>query len=280
MKLTVICENSVSVPIPRGLIGEHGLSFLIENGETTLFDTGQGVGLVSNLKAMGKDSNAVNRIIISHGHYDHTGGLMPFLNERDEGIPVHIHDEAFIPKLARIELPDKNLDIPIGLQQTRDEYEDAGAQFTGVSGFNRISETIRTISDIPRPKEWRSWDTRLKRSTGGKVSDDPFNDDLSLVVETGSGPVLLLGCAHAGIIEIMEAVKNETGHDEFYAVIGGTHLESAAPDYLSRTADVLMRFKVQVIAPSHCTGFTAASFLRENFPDKFRTASVGDTFEF
>ncbi len=280
MKLTVISENTVTVPIPRGLIGEHGLSFLIEDEDVTLFDTGQGVGAVNNLGLMGKDINAIDRIVISHGHYDHTGGLMPILMERDTGLPVFVHEDAFIPKVARIAFPEKNVDIPIGFQHAREEYEEAGAKFMHVSGLTPIHGTVNSISAIPRPEGWRSWDTILKQVSGDDVIDDPFIDDLSLVVETGSGPVLLLGCAHAGVIEIMEAVKKETGHDQFYAVIGGTHLGSASDQYISDTAEAFDRFNVKVIAPSHCTEFKAASILREKFPDRFHTASVGDTFEF
>ena len=100
------------------------------------------------------------------------------------------------------------------------------------------------------------------------------------MLQTGSGPVLLLGCAHAGIVEIMEDVSAKTGIKEFHGVIGGTHLGSAPDDYIAKAMDTLKKFKVKVIATSHCTGFHAACTVRTSFPGEFRTASVGDFFDF
>ena len=112
MKVSVVCENSVVVPMPRGLTGEHGLSLLIEDNDLTLYDTGQGFSLIKNLQLMGKNAEDIARIIISHGHYDHTGGLMPLLQERKNELSVYAHRESFMDKIALIELPDNNIEIP------------------------------------------------------------------------------------------------------------------------------------------------------------------------
>jgi len=278
MKLSVLCENTVCSPMP--FIGEHGLSLLIENETTTLYDTGQGFGLINNMKVLGKNPDMIDRIIISHGHYDHTGGLMQMLKARGTGMEVYCHPDAFIQKIAYYQMPGNNLEVSIGFQSSRQEYENAGAHFNWISGYGGLSDTLAFISDVARPEGWKTWDVRLKRKIDGIIEDDPFNDDLSLLVETESGPVVLLGCAHAGIVEILEDISAKSGHTSFHAVIGGTHLESASAEYFERTVEVIERFNVAIIGTSHCTGFKRSSALASHFKDRFTQVAVGTVMEF
>jgi 7,8-dihydropterin-6-yl-methyl-4-(beta-D-ribofuranosyl)aminobenzene 5'-phosphate synthase len=280
MRITVLCENTIGVPVPMGLMAEHGLSFWIEDSGVTLYDTGQGVGIINNIGLLGKDVNAVDRIILSHGHYDHTGGLMPVLTKRDAGVPVYLHAEAFRSKVASIQMPEGEVGFPIGFQYSREEYAQNGAEFKFVDHFTRIDDKIFTISDIDRPKGWKTWDARLKISENGQIMDDPFNDDLSVLLETGSGPVVLLGCAHAGIVEILDDLSAKTGHQEFHAVIGGTHLGTAPEAYIDRAIESFRKYKLKVIGTSHCTGFTASARIMAQFKKEFVPANVGSVFDF
>ena len=280
MKISVICENSVNVPMPKGIIGEHGLSFLIEGENTTLFDTGQGVGVIQNLAGLGKDINAIDRIILSHGHYDHVGGLLDIAKERKNQVDVYLHPDAFENKIAYVELPTTNLELPIGFSTGKDEYMKEGCEFKFIQGLSKIDDEVSALSDVERPKDWKGWDERLKVKVGDEIKDDPFTDDLSLIVETDSGPVVLLGCAHAGIVEILNDLSSKTGYKEFHGVIGGTHLGSAPEDYQKKAIEALKDYKVQVIGTSHCTGFKAACLIAENFKKEYREASVGNYFEF
>jgi len=277
-KITIICENSVHVPFP--LIAEHGLSILIENEDATLFDTGQGFGIVNNLKAMGKDINAIQRIILSHGHYDHTGGLLAVLQNRRDKTPVFLHPDAFNDKRALMTTGKDPIEIPIGMRASREDYEKAGAVFQNVTGLTKITKTISAITEVKRPPEWKSWDLRLKQKENNELLDDKFSDDLSLIIETESGPVVLLGCAHAGIIEILYDFSEHLSRHMIHAVIGGTHLESAPDVYLERTIDALKWHRVQTVAVSHCTGFKTACRLAAEFKNEFALASVGSVFEF
>ena len=278
LKLSVVCENTVGSPLP--FIGEHGLSFLIEEASNTLYDTGQGLGLLNNMKLMGKDPDGIDRVIISHGHYDHTGGLMGMLKARKTGLEVFCHPEAFIPKIALYEMPGNNLEVPIGFQFSRQEYENAGAVFNWISGWGKLTESVSYIADISRPEGWRTWDVRLKRKNDGSVEEDPFNDDLSLMLDTESGPVVLLGCAHAGIVEILEDIVSKSGHSKLHAVIGGTHLESASDEYLNKSIEVLEKYDVALIGTSHCTGFKRSSTLAAHFKEKFIQVATGTVLEF
>ena len=275
-RVTVICENSVQTPLP--VIGEHGLSFYLEGVEgATVFDTGQGLGFMHNMKMLGKNFSSIQRVILSHGHYDHTGGLLSLLKERGSRIPVFLHPSAFYEKGAL--MPDGST-RPIGFQYSREEYEKNGAEFMEISGFTKITDSIAAISSVKHPAGWRAWDTRLMRRDENEVTPDPFEDDLSLIIETPSGPVVLLGCAHAGIIEILDSLSAATGYKNFYAVIGGTHLDSAPADYVDRAIDVIRRYNVEKVAVSHCTGLRVAARFANEFNERFINASAGRVFEF
>lgn len=277
-KITVICENSVLVPFR--LIGEHGLSFLIEGDKSSLFDTGQGLGIMNNLNLLGKEADSIDRIIISHGHYDHTGGLIEILKNKPGKMPVYLNEDALLEKIALFESPQGNIERDIGIPLGREDYEGEGADFSFISRFAGIDDKLHALSNIKRSPDWKGWDARLKQKNNGFIIDDPFNDDLSLLIETDSGPVVLLGCAHAGIVEILNDLSEETGCREFHAVIGGTHLGSASEEYIEQAIETLKKYRVKIIGTSHCTGFRVACSMASVFKEEFRNASVGTVFEF
>lgn len=273
-----MCENSVNVPFP--LIGEHGIAMLIERDSVDLFDTGQGLGLLHNFSVLGKTPGAIDKVILSHGHYDHTGGLLSIAQARCAALPVYVNPDAFIPKFAVYDGVNGQTAVPIGFPRERSEYERAGCSFCNTSGHEVIGDGVHAFSAIPRPDGWRGFDAMLKRNEGDTYVDDPFTDDLSLCVETDSGPVVLLGCAHAGIVEVLDTISRETGFAGFHAVIGGTHLGSAPVEYVYRTIDALQRFRVGQVGVAHCTGSRAAMMIAAAFPEAFTPASVGAVFEF
>lgn len=278
-KITVLCENSVIVPAPP-LIGEHGFSCLIESEDATLFDTGQGFGIVNNMGKMGKQFDSIKRIVLSHGHFDHTGGLLTVLQNKQEKTPVYLHPDAFNDKKAVVVLPQNTIELPIGMRASKEDFEKAGAEFNFIKGFTKITDSISALSEVKRPADWKTWDVRLKQKINGEIKDDPFTDDLSLLINTESGPVVLLGCAHAGIVEILNDLSEKTGNKEFHAVIGGTHLENAPEEYVALAMDTLKKFKVKKIAVSHCTGLKMAGRFAAEFKNEFANASVGSSFEF
>jgi 7,8-dihydropterin-6-yl-methyl-4-(beta-D-ribofuranosyl)aminobenzene 5'-phosphate synthase len=278
-KITVLCENSVIVPAPP-LIGEHGFACLIESEDATLFDTGQGFGIVNNMQKMGKQFDAIRQVVLSHGHFDHTGGLLTVLQNRKEKTPVYVHPDAFNDKKAVIPLPQNTIEMPIGMRASKEEFEQAGADFKFIKGFVKITDSLSALSDVKRPSDWKTWDVRLKQKINGEIKDDPFTDDLSLLITTDSGPVVLLGCAHAGIVEILDDLSERTGHKEFHAVIGGTHLENAPEGYVLKAMETLKQYHVKKIAVSHCTGLKMAARFAAEFKNEFANASVGSVFEF
>lgn len=274
VRITVLCDNSVG-PV-SGTLGEHGFAALIEREgqEPLLFDTGQGLTLLHNAKRLRKDLAKVRKVIISHGHYDHAGGLMPLLKESG-GREVFAHDGIFAP---RHRVKDTGDCYPIGIPFERAAFEEAGATFNLSTSFREITPGIMLTGEVPRATGFEAGDQGLFCDCSGQEVDST-PDDQSLVIETGRGLVILLGCCHAGLVNTLEHIAYQSGRRDVYAVIGGTHLGFCGQEQLEKTIEAIRRAGVRKLAVSHCTGFAAAARLSRELPREFQLAMVGYTLE-
>jgi 7,8-dihydropterin-6-yl-methyl-4-(beta-D-ribofuranosyl)aminobenzene 5'-phosphate synthase len=273
-RVTILCENSVG-PL-SGTLGEHGFSALIEpsSGDPLLFDTGQGLTLLHNARRMNKDLSRVRQVVLSHGHYDHAGGLMPLLKECGAK-QVCCHPSVF---RSRYRIKDTGECYPIGIPAGREELEAAGASFDFSKEFRAISPGIYLTGEVPRVTDFEAGDQGLYCDcTGQELDTTP--DDQSLVLETEKGLVLVLGCCHAGLINTVEHVAYMTGRRDIFAVIGGTHLGFCGQEQIVRTVDLLRKSGIRKLAASHCTGFAASARLARELPKEFQVAMVGYTLE-
>jgi 7,8-dihydropterin-6-yl-methyl-4-(beta-D-ribofuranosyl)aminobenzene 5'-phosphate synthase len=273
-RITILCENSVG-PI-SGTLGEHGFAALIEpsDGPPVLFDTGQGLTLLHNAGRMNKDLARVEKVVISHGHYDHAGGLLPLLNSVGPR-PVFAHPGIFMP---RNRVKDTGECIPIGIPQSRTALEAAGACFELSTEYREVSPGTFLTGEVPRVTTFETGDQGLYCDcTGQDLDSTP--DDQSLILETELGLVALLGCCHAGLVNTLEHVAHVTGRRDVYAVIGGTHLGFCSQEQLNQSIAALKHYGISRLAASHCTGFAAAARLLREFPRQYQTAMVGYTLE-
>ncbi len=271
-QVTVLCENSVDEP---GLIGEHGFCSFIERAkEKFLFDTGPGISLPHNVKALNKDVQGLKCIMLSHGHRDHTGGL-EWAVTQVQGVEIVSHPGIFAEHLAA---DPKNPDAAprrVGCPFDRGRLEEKGARFHFVSQTTEVSPGLWFVTNIERNPDQQPHDPRLLADEGGRLVPDPITDDASLLLERQGPPVLLLGCAHAGLLNILDHLERELGIKKLYAVLGGTHLKFFGPEYIPRVIDRLEAFSVEIVGVSHCTGWKAEMELAQHFGDRFRPASVG-----
>lgn len=273
-RITILCDNSVG-PF-SGTLGEHGFSALIEpsDGSPLLFDTGQGLTLLHNARCMNKDLSRVGDVVISHGHYDHAGGLKPLL-EMCGAKRVYSHPSVFCP---RYRVKDTGECHPISFPASREELEAAGAVFDLSSEFRTIAPGIYLTGEVPRVTDFETGDQGLYRDcTGQELDYTP--DDQSLVLETEKGLVLVLGCCHAGVVNTVEHVAYMTGRRDIHAVIGGTHLGFCSQEQIGKTVAALRTLGIKKLAASHCTGFAASARLSRELPNEFQTAMVGYTVE-
>lgn len=273
-RITVLCENTVGAI--SGTLGEHGFSALIEpaGAAPLLFDTGQGLTLLHNAARMKKDLSSIQAVIISHGHYDHAGGLLPLLKEIGPR-PVYGHPGIFRP---RYRLKDTGESYPIGMPVERDELETAGAGFELSDQFRQIAPEIYLSGQVPRVTAFETGDRGLYCDCAGQESDST-PDDQSLVLDTQKGLVVVLGCCHAGLVNTLEHIAQMTGRRDIYAVIGGTHLGFCGQDQTEKTIAVLRKLAVKKLAVAHCTGFAASARLSREMPQEFQLAMVGYTLE-
>lgn len=273
-RITVLCENSVG-PLP-GTLGEHGFAALIEpsDGDPLLFDTGQGLTLLHNARCMNKDLSRVRQVVISHGHYDHAGGLKPLLDLCGAKL-VYGHPAVFTP---RYRVKDTGECYPISFLASCGELETAGATFDLSAEFRAIAPGIYLTGEVPRVTDFETGDQGLYRDcTGQELDSTP--DDQSLVLETEKGLVLVLGCCHAGLVNTVEHVAYMTGRRDIHAVIGGTHLGFCGQEQIGKTVAALRTLGIKKLAAGHCTGFAASARLSRELSKEFQTAMVGYTLE-
>lgn len=274
-KLTILCENSVGVPF--GVIGEHGFACYVETEKGNyLFDTGQGFAIVQNAIALKKDLGAIEAIIISHGHYDHTGGLPAVLQIKGR-VGVYGHPDIFVERIWSSEGKTRF----IGIQHTRSYLETLGADFRLGTEMIEIGPGVFLTGEIPRKSEFEKSDANMTvcLANGEKIQPDPLKDDLSLVIDSDKGLILVLGCAHAGMINIIEYAMEKMNRDKIHAIIGGTHLGFSNEEQFDETLKVIDKYKIDFIGVSHCTGLLKASMLHAKFKERFFFGTVGSTLE-
>jgi 7,8-dihydropterin-6-yl-methyl-4-(beta-D-ribofuranosyl)aminobenzene 5'-phosphate synthase len=272
-RITILCDNTVGAL--SGTLGEHGFAALVEwDGRSLLFDTGQGDTLLHNAERMNRDLSRIDRIVLSHGHYDHTGGLLPLLRWSGSK-EILAHPAIFSP---RYRIKDTGDYIPIGIPYTEGLLRDAGGTFTLSNRFREIERGIFLTGEVPRKNAFEMLDRGLFSDPGGKFPDEA-RDDQSLVIVSKKGLVLILGCCHAGLVNTIDHAREKTGVEKVYAVIGGTHLGFADRSRLDGTVRALRDYRLEKICPGHCTGFAASARLMKEFPSQFQPAQVGFTIE-
>lgn len=274
-RITILVDNEIRPQM--GLMAEHGFSALIERPDVRfLFDTGQGPALVNNAAALGINLSPLNFLVLSHGHYDHTGGIAAVVR-RNRGLRVVAHPDAVCPHLAR----EEGYKSPrsIGMPSKREDLELDGAVFDLQTDFQELVPGIWFSGEVPR-KIGSHLDKRLVAYEDEILVPDTMRDDVSLLLETPSGPVVLLGCAHAGVENIMAHLCSRRSITTVTAVLGGTHLGVFEPVATGSAIETFEHYQVRCLATCHCTGLKPNEQLRTHFGSRFCSASAGIVFEF
>ncbi len=274
IKITTLSENTAAY---AGLLAEHGLSILIETDEANvLLDTGLSVSVANNVEALDVDLKKVDKIIISHGHHDHTGGLRDVLRKMRKKVDIIGHPDIMASKYAKREgFPAGYIGIPFD----RRELEHLGANFVLTPEPVKISENIMTSGEIPMKTPYEDIDPHLKVKEGDALIPDKLLDDQALFIRTEKGLVVILGCAHRGIINTLHHAREQTGEQRIEMVIGGCHLMSSSEERVWLTIAALKELGVHKIGVSHCTSLPAAAMMAHEFGEDFFFNNTGKRIE-
>jgi 7,8-dihydropterin-6-yl-methyl-4-(beta-D-ribofuranosyl)aminobenzene 5'-phosphate synthase len=263
IKITTLAENTAEL----GYLAEWGLCMFIEtDGANILFDTGAGIAAVHNAQLFGIDLAKVDKIVLSHGHHDHTGGLREVLAMIKKPVEVIAHPDIWAPKYTRWR---KRQEHYSGIPFQRELLESLGARFSLTTEPVHITDRFLTTGEIPMLTDYEEIDSGLFDKKTGKMLPDELKDDLALVIDADYGLVVILGCAHHGVINTLKQAQKVTGKELIYAAIGGTHLLNAERPRWEKTVADLTEMGVQYLGVSHCTGFEASAYLAQQFGDRF-----------
>jgi len=272
--ITIIVENAER----QGFASEHGLSMWIETPQgNILFDTGQGDALLPNATAMGIDLSLANYIVLSHGHYDHTGAIDQVLALNTKAMLVH-HPEVF---RTRYSIPSGEAARDISMKQRMSvAIHDLPPQRICSSRTSvELVPGVGTTGEIPRSNDYEDVGGPFFLDKAA-TRHDTVPDDQSLWFRTDEGLVIICGCAHAGIINTVHQARRASGEHRIAGLIGGFHLKSASERRLSETAKALMDWNVRFVHPCHCSGEVATSYLVSSLGDRVTQTGIGDILKF
>ncbi len=253
-RLTILVDNRADT----GLISEHGFALFMETpAGNVLLDSGQNAALLPNARTLGIELDQTAILVLSHGHYDHTGGVVDLL-ELNKSLEIYLHSGVFQPRYSLGNDTAKIIKMPLTAMEAIMHHPDSRVHW--LTRPTDLHEGIGITGPIPRNCTFED--------TGGKFFLDPegkeidiIRDDNAIWLQGKNGLTICLGCCHAGLLNTLDYIVKLTGEKRIDTIIGGLHLLQADESRLNKTADRLRRFDIRRITACHCSGAAAIDYL-------------------
>lgn len=274
IKITTLIENNKYEN--SSLINEHGLSLFIEVDKTKIiFDSGQSDNFIKNAYNLNVDFKKADYVILSHNHYDHTGGFISLIKEINYGSELIIKEEFFYEKYAyKDQLYCYN---GASFNEGFIEENKIAANYIKEDVYN-LTDKILIFSNFKRKTDFETINEKFNVKLKGVYEKDLFIDEIVLGIKVKEGLLVVLGCSHVGVVNILETIAQRTGLN-IYGVIGGTHLVDADEERLNKTIEYFIEKDIKLIAVSHCTGDIAINKLKDQLKDRFILNNTGSVIE-
>lgn len=277
IKITTLIENSLGEN--QSLQNEHGLSFFIDiegnNCQKILFDTGQSNTFITNAQKLGVDLTTTDRVVLSHSHYDHTGGFVDFIKSYGSDFQLYVGPGFFTPKYAN----NNRIWKFLGNNFEQEDLEDRGIKIEHL--YKETTELVKGVyvmTNFTQTNTFEKASSRFYIRNGNDYKRDFFTDEVVLVLEAKAGLIVLLGCSHPGVVNILEAVQNRL-NKPLHCVMGGTHLVGASKERLDESIKYLQKLELPFLGLSHCTGDDAINRVQKEI-EHFFLNTTGTTLVF
>ncbi len=274
IKFTFLIENKTDHP---GVVAEHGLSVYIEAcGKKILFDAGATDLLMQNAEFMKIDLSEVDFSVISHGHYDHTGGYPAFCKVNDKA-SIYLHKEAFRRSFGYE--PDGTLEkVTTGIRWTDEEVDAMKERLKFTDGPVYVDENICITGTVPFADGFTSTENFYFRDETGELIVDDMAHEQCLVIRQPEGLYIFSGCSHRGAIAALRAGKNMFPGERVAAFVAGMHLFNSSDAERAQVVEEIAAENLDLVMPVHCTGIKAICDLKTKLGDKCVAATAGDSF--
>ncbi|HHY05749.1 MAG TPA: MBL fold metallo-hydrolase [Clostridia bacterium] len=274
MKIHILTDNRVN---KRGLLAEHGLAIFIEHeGFNVLFDTGQSEVYCHNAVQMGVDLKKTDCIVLSHGHYDHGGGLIHF--PQTKGFPqVYVHQAAFAKRYKVT--PDKKGYQQVGIPWSLHDYSVIKNKIVFTRGNYQLAPQVMLCGEIPQTVDFEEVSTGFYLGEEADKSVDLLKDEQMLIFDTEQGLCIFLGCSHPGVANCLNHALNLFPGKKIDTLVAGMHLGSVSPQRLQKTIQYIMKLDIRNVVPLHCTGIVAITEIKRFLGSKCLPLCAGDSWE-
>lgn len=278
MKITVLTENQAG---KRGTVAEHGLSVFLELKEKKiLLDTGQSDVYVKNAELLGVDLAEADAIVLSHGHYDHCGGLIYFPGKLPD---VYVQEGAFDEKYSGNGKTGGWRNIGIPWKRTQNGFYRNGkleeACFRQTCEIEEIFPDIYVLGGITKWEQWEGVADRFAVLENGVFRKDRMTDEQMLIVREDGRIHVFAGCCHAGIMTCLNRVREAFPGEKIGMIFAGMHLKGCTQERICKTIDALKKMEFDVLVPVHCTGMMAIAQMKMAFGEKCQLVETGKTIQ-